>query len=217
MKIRSIDELGDALETDLSWRKKELTTINLLIQGSRSHQKEVLIRAGIALMYAHWEGHIKKASECYLCLLNKKAHKYSDLKDNFKHISLADKFSQGFSINKYESQKELFEYIYSCKDEKFCVSESNIIDTESNLKYNVLKKLMHQLGLDLTKFELKENFIDSTLLKNRNSIAHGERISNKQLETAYKEIQETIIGMIQTYHNLIYNAAVTEEYLVCET
>lgn len=213
MKIRSLEEFEDGLDSDLSWRKHEFSLIKSSIQKAKRSQKNMLIRAGISLMYSHWEGHIKKSAEIYLCYLNHLSPKYSDMQDNFAHLSLADKFAEGFSIKKYKSQKEIFSYIKSGLTCNFKVDEKKVIDTESNLKSVVFLNLLHQLGLDVAPFELKSNFIDKTMVKNRNSIAHGERVDEKELLSAYIEIESELLEMITTFQNMIRTAAGNKSYL----
>lgn len=62
MKIENLEDLQDKIDKDLAWRKKELTSIKSDVQMSntkeRSEQSRA-IRAGITLLYAHWEGAIK--------------------------------------------------------------------------------------------------------------------------------------------------------------
>ncbi|MEX6368671.1 MAE_28990/MAE_18760 family HEPN-like nuclease [Providencia huaxiensis] len=60
---------------------------------------------------------------------------------------------------------------------------------------------------------MKKIFIDQKLIKNRNAIAHGERVSEQELEEAYREISSDLFDMIQTVHNMIKNAASNNEYL----
>lgn len=213
MKIRSLFELEEALDNDLAWRKHEISLITGQVSKSKNRIRLTLIRAAIALMYAHWEGHVKKAAQIYLTYLNHKAPKYSEMKDNFCHISLYERFEEGFSIKKYASQKEIFEYISSGLSCNFKVNCEKVVDTESNLKSNVFLNLMYQLGLETAQFELKKNFIDQKLIKNRNAISHGERISEQELEEAYDEIVKNLLFMIQTVHNMIRTAASNSGFL----
>ena len=151
MKIRSLGELEDALDLDLAWRKHEISMINGEVSLAKKKLRITLIRAAIILMYAHWEGHIKKSAEIYLTYLNYKAPKYSMMKDNFCHISLYEKFEEGFSIKKYQSQKKIFEYISSGLTDNFKVDCEKVIDVDSNLKSHVFLNLVYQLGIDSKK------------------------------------------------------------------
>lgn len=213
MKVRSLYELETKLDEDLSWRRKEFTTLKFMIKESRFHQKEVLIRAAIALLYAHWEGHIKHCSLVYLKLLNCLGTTYCDMTENFLQLSLSEKFKQGFSIKKFSSQKEIYHYLTSEQRSNFSINEDVVIDTESNLKYEIVFNILEQLGLNSSIFELKENFINTKLLRCRNAIAHGDRIDYKDLEDTYQELEEELLDMIVTFQNLIRNAASNKSYL----
>ncbi|WIF73704.1 MAE_28990/MAE_18760 family HEPN-like nuclease [Proteus vulgaris] len=213
MKIRSLYELDDALDQDLAWRKHEISTIVGQVSSSRKSAKITLMRAAIALMYSHWEGHVKNASEIYLTYLNSISPKYIEMKDNFKHISLRSRFEEGFSIKEYSSQKEIYEYISFGLNCNFNINEKHIVKTNSNLKSDVFRNIMEQLGLKFNDLELKSNFIDQVLLNNRNCIAHGERLNPQDITSAYDNIKEEIIEMLEVVNRTIKNAASNREYL----
>lgn len=63
MSIRTTDEFLAKVDAQLIWRRKELTDLRVLVQGSSGNAipQSMLIRAGIALLYAHWEGFVKTA------------------------------------------------------------------------------------------------------------------------------------------------------------
>ena len=67
-KIRTLNDLNERLSEDLVWRKKELSVLKGLIETNSFTQNKTnaLIRSGIALLYAHWEGYIKCAASAYL-------------------------------------------------------------------------------------------------------------------------------------------------------
>lgn len=213
MKIRSAYELESKFDEDLSWRKKEFTTLKLMVNSSREHESKILIKAAIALFYSHWEGHIKHCALVYLSYLNHLAPSYQKLTDNFVQMSLHAKFKEGFSIRKFPSQQAIFNYITNIPNEKFSLDENTVIDTESNLKYDVILNILNQLGLNNSTFELKENFINSKLVKCRNAIAHGDKLSNEELEETYREIEDELLNMIVIFQNLIRNAVISKSYL----
>lgn len=213
MKVRSAAELEQKLDEDLAWRKKEFTTLKFMLASARNHEKQILLRASIALLYAHWEGHIKHCALVYLKLLNTIAPNYHVMTDNFVQMSLGEKFAQGFSIKRFSSQKDIFNYIKNDEKAKFSIDENVVIDTESNLKYQVIFNILEQLGLNSSVFELKENFINSKLLKCRNQIAHGERCSQEELQDTYEELENELLEMIMTFQTMVRNAVINKEYL----
>lgn len=213
MKVRSLTELDDQLSKDLSWRRKEFTSLKLMVSSSRKHEKTILMRASIAMLYAHWEGHIKFCAQAYITYLKHLAPSYKQMTNNFIQMSVGEKFKEGFSIKRFSSQQEIFEYLTKDQDDKFDVNENVVIDTESNLKYEVVFNILGQLGLDTKVFELKENFINSKLLKCRNAIAHGDRLSEQDLIDTHTELEKELLFMIETFQNLILNAAENKSYL----
>lgn len=61
MKIRTIDELQDYVDKEMSWRRKELSAIKSNIFVAKEFAKNTALRSGIAILYAHWEGMIKNS------------------------------------------------------------------------------------------------------------------------------------------------------------
>lgn len=213
MKVRSLYELQEKLDGDLAWRKREFTTLKFMVGAARQHEKLILLRAAITLLYAHWEGHVKFCASAYLSYLNCLSPKYSEMKENFFQMSLGERFKDGFSIKKFSSQKEVYNYIQSEQSDGFCVNEKVVIDTESNLKYEVVLNILGQLGLNEGLYELKENFIDSKLIKCRNCIAHGDKVDERELFDTYSELEEELLSMIQDFQSSILNAAENRCYL----
>ncbi len=64
MKLNTAEQLSDRLSHDLAWRKKELSEVKSLVETrSFSDSKhKALVRSGICLLYAHWEGFVKLAA-----------------------------------------------------------------------------------------------------------------------------------------------------------
>ena len=69
MKIKNLEELEDRIDDEIAWRKKELISIKNDVRSSENKdisEQSRLIRSGIAMLYAHWEGAIKSLAEYYL-------------------------------------------------------------------------------------------------------------------------------------------------------
>lgn len=213
MKVRSFDELEAFLVEDLVWRKREFTTIKFMIDGAREHERTILYKSAVALLYSHWEGYLKHSAQAYVCYLNHISPRYGDLKENFLQSSLADRFSRGFSLKKYFFQKEIFDYITCAYDSRLNIDESRVVDTQSNLKSEVLFNIMHQLALDTEFFSLREKFIDVIMVDNRNRVAHGEKVNNDQMREVYSELESDLLDMIMAFQNIIITSASNKDYL----
>ena len=112
IKIRNIEQLEEELTKDLSWRKKEMLSLKILIEKD-SVNENILLRAGMALLCAHFEGFIKKASNCYIGYVSEQKIKYKDLRSSFAAIKMENEFKtcskseknsvHSKLINKYKS------------------------------------------------------------------------------------------------------------------
>ena len=86
MKIKDLTSLEEKIDDELSWRKKELTSIKVDVEASKTKEKSEqsrAIRSGIAMLYAHWEGTVKSIAEYYLVYVAGLNLKYGELKNNF--------------------------------------------------------------------------------------------------------------------------------------
>ena len=112
MKIRTINNLQDAIDSEMAWRKKELSALKSNIQSSRSFAKETALRAGIALLYAHWEGAIKNIAYYYLVYVSFQKVPYNKLKNNFLAVTLKQKLLQFEETNKTTLQTAIINSIF---------------------------------------------------------------------------------------------------------
>lgn len=90
------------------------------------------------------------------------------------------------------------------------VPHDNIINTKSNLNFEVFCDICTILGIDYKKYELKQKAIDEQLLTQRNKIAHGKYLTVDYEE--YMHIHQLVIDIMRMMKDDILNAAVTEKY-----
>src|SRR3974390_1271635 len=101
MKIRTLEELVDALDREMAWRKKELFEIKRLVDSSKdSHREATLIRSGVAILYAHWEGFVKTAGTAYLNFVSMRRLKYEELADHLLALGMKSKLNQASQTKK---------------------------------------------------------------------------------------------------------------------
>ena len=217
MKIKSKENFLDTIQNERAWRRQELTNFRSIIYQSKRSNNSTLIRTGVLLLYAHWEGYIKKVCEAFFYYLNFKSHKYSELKSNFVAIGLIEKFNGNFPQRKFESYLSSVNFtLVESKDEKFRIDVQSRVDTKSNLNTEVLSELLSMLGLDTEHFENNKFHIDSRLLKFRNAIAHGERTENNpelQIDNEeFEDLYQRIMALIDYFDTLVMNHLELESY-----
>lgn len=128
-------------------------------------------RMCVPMIYAHWEGFVVDSLKEMLKYLNELKLIPSQVPTNLVVICLGDSYKKLSGKQSFEQKKEF--------TEKFNILLSNTmefttkIETKSNLKSDVLKKLCCMFGFDFKKFTGITYDIDS-LVNIRNRIAHGE-------------------------------------------
>lgn len=214
MKVRSIDELETTISQEYSWRRKELTNIKNLTLSSRDHIKKTLLKMSVDLLYSHWEGFVKESSIAFCEYLNFQGIKYKRLLSNFHVCALMSEFQGQYPPSNFKSTFNIVTGASLALEKKMKIDIPNYIDTQSNLKSNVLKELTQKLGIDYSVYELKENLIDERFVGLRNAIAHGEYRDVEEKD--FIELYEGITSLIDIYKNQISNLAIQENYLVKE-
>lgn len=211
--MRTTDDFLTAISEDLIWRRKELTELKGLVASNRGSLKErVLIRAAVALLYAHWEGFVKNAGSCYLKFVSLQRLKCADLSLNF--LALAARSSVGGSADRGEllTGIALAKFYSQGLDKVARVPHKNVVNTRSNLGSGTLKDILILLGLSEDEFRTKMHFIDANLVNRRNHIAHGQALFVSFSE--YEQLHADVLTLIETFRNLVENAATTRSFAV---
>lgn len=212
MKIRSVSELQDLLDKDLVWRVREISDIKYSVAKADVSRRKFLLRAAVALSYAHWEGFIKNSTHWYLVHINSQRLKYSQVRAEFAVFGLKSELHTLVNSRKHKQNTEILTKILSIGNQRVYMSLSNAVDTESNLNSVVFENIAISVAIDTSEYQTKYNFIDESLLKKRNSVAHGEDpgIDQQALEDTLQIVEE----MIRKYKGDILDAAENKRYLI---
>ena len=209
--IRTTAQLIDRIAEDLVWRRKELSELRAMVQETEGQlRSRVVIRSAVALLYAHWEGFVKKTSAYYLEFVASHRLPYRRLSPNFVGLTLRSKFAELSASEKVSGGNALANFFCSGLDKQSNVPYRNVIDTKSNLSSKVLLDILSALGLDDAQFSTRLNFIDTNLVNPRNHIAHGEELTVSIDE--YLLLHDDVIALIETYRNEVENSCVLRRY-----
>ena len=84
-------DLSDQFDSDLIWRRKELSDMKAAVRRADAASKPVLLRALITMSYAHWEGNVRVCAKAYFEYLTLRKLQYSALERQIYVNSFLDR------------------------------------------------------------------------------------------------------------------------------
>lgn len=210
MSVRTTTNLSDALDAELSWRKKELRYLAMRINSAESDAQLSYLRAAIALLYAHWEGFVVAALRSYIEYVSSRKVPFEKLRPELRVAVLRSCFSQLENAPGAAARVRLVREYQRNIGANQKMSADQAIRAESNLNSERFLGLMALAGLDESKFSGASIFLDESLLKRRNGVCHGERLTIDA--KGYLSTESQVVALIEQVKNEILNAAVLKTY-----
>lgn len=210
-QIRAINQAFEALDQDFSWRIQELSEIKTSARSAVGTRRKMLVRAGVALLYAHWEGFIKNSSQVYLEFVANQRFKYQELQVCFIIFGLRRELETLTTSKKSTQYIKALEFLMNEMGARSQLSHRDAINTESNLSSLVFQNIAISVGIDTSPYTTKFNLIDESLLKRRNKIAHGEFLDIDAEE--YSDLSNEVVSLMRMYKDDIQNALILKLYL----
>ncbi|WP_243286618.1 MAE_28990/MAE_18760 family HEPN-like nuclease [Geothrix terrae] len=210
MKPRTSSQLQDFLDQEFAWRLKEIANLKNVINGTGSLEKKTLIRASLALLYAHWEGFIKASSFAFLFFIEHQGLKYNELQSCFSVLGLKGKLNSLKSSKQMDQNKEILEFIINELDQPAKLKFDGAIRTESNLNSEIFENISISIGINPAPYQTKYHLIDESLLKRRNGIAHGDYIDISGSD--YKNLADEVLQLLRNFKTDIENSIILNAY-----
>lgn len=209
MRLRTQEDFVDAISLEISWRNRELTELKHLVQMTAGvpFRQVTVIRAAIALLYAHWEGFVKKVAEDYLNYVGMQRLTNNELSTCMLALVVRSQLSAGDRSKKLETHIGIVDYMRTKASVRARLPHKNVIRTESNLSSKVLVEILTTLGISPDGYAVKFRLIDNHLLARRNNIAHGSDLEVSAEE--YVDLHEQITELLRLFKNDVDNAVAT--------
>lgn len=207
--MRTLDELQDGLDSDLAWRRTELQALKSQGRSASGAARDALCRAGVALLYAHWEGYVKYALSSYFRFVAVRKLTYGELHPSFVAKGVEHAVAR-HGLSDTELQTARVAWILDAGPLRSRFPGKDGVDTRSNLNSETWRDLLLSLGLSSSLLETKRHLIDYSLLRARNEIAHG-RYAPIQWE-AYDEMHDEILGLLAEVKTLVLDSADAKRY-----
>ncbi|MFJ4710638.1 MAE_28990/MAE_18760 family HEPN-like nuclease [Streptomyces sp. NPDC088785] len=210
--MRTLSELQDALDEDLAWRRSELHSYLSSIRRAKTESpaQRALCRAGVPLLYAHWEGYAKHCLSIYLQYIGRRRLTYGELHPALValgHESALDS-QEGLSATRRITRRA--HALLSGDATRAQIPWRRGVDTQSNLNSARCFDLFESLGLDASPIQTKTRLIDYELLRVRNEIAHGQYLSVDA--DSYEELYIEVLGIMDFVRNTVSAAAENQTY-----
>ena len=170
----------EQITRDLDWRESELGSLKILLKNPTISlkQREVLLRAAWAMLYAHYEGYSKFCLTVFFDEAQKRVVQCKNLPTKTRALALAKTLRKIKSFDSVEMLHALEAFPQNCLDGRPDFSEVN---TNSNLWPNLLVNLLTSADLNPAVVQGHKTKID-TLVSRRNGIAYGERDIIKEID-----------------------------------
>ena len=212
MPVRTLEQLNELLDEELKWRKRELTFLkSQLDRARRDHEKRIILRAAVCLLYAHWEGFVRKAATAYISYVATRGQRLRDLTPNFVALGLRGQIRDAGASSSPILHTELVTKLISGLGDNADLQWRSAVNTASNLNSEVLEQIICLIGLDASEYLSNSLLIDGSLRNNRNRVAHGERELIQPED--YTLLHERITHLIDRFRTDVENAAVRSSYL----
>lgn len=198
------------MQREFAWRRKELTLILSEVRDARPAYLDFRIRCGIALLYAHWEGFIKRAAECYVKYVNAKRPRCEELKPGLLGLALRGPVHDLRATSKASVRGATAELLLTRLSDQAKIDVDKAIDTASNLSSVEFREIVESLALDYAVYASSEKIIDEFLLRKRNSIAHGEREFADR--DTFLQLYTKVVALIESFKTQVENACLLKAF-----
>ena len=203
-RLQTQNQLQDFLDAEFGWRIKEISALKAAVKSASYISEQTLVRASIALLYAHWEGFIKSAATAYVTYVNNQGLSYSELQTCFVVLGFKKTLHDVQQSKQSQLNVTLVDFLRDGLGAKSKLKIDTAINTESNLSAAVFENILQAVGFEITPYEAKTNLINESLLKRRNTIAHGEYIDVAKDEWA--KLADEVLQMLRQFKTDIENA-----------
>ena len=204
------NQLQDFLDAEFVWRLKEISTLKSAVRSAAFIAEGTLVRASVALLYAHWEGFVKSAATGYVTYVNNQGLNYSDLRTCFVVLGFKKSLHDARHSKQTAANIVAIEFLRDGLIQKSQMKVDVAINTESNLNSEVFKNILSTIGLNSAAYEPKANLIDESLLRRRNTIAHGEYLDVGKRDWA--NLADEVLAMLRQFKTDIENASAQAAY-----
>lgn len=211
-KPYTAEDLTAIFDAEMTWRRKELSDLKAAIRSADGFSRPPLIKAVIAMSYAHWEGYVRTCATRYFEHLTLRKRPFMELE---RQIYVNSMLSRVEALHHGRvSLKERCKLVNDILDGgsgRFAYLNPDLIDTHSNLNTGVVCDICTICGVDSKHFEDNSSFLDLILLRRRNAIAHGEQDCVDAFDV--NVFVANVLSLMAAFRNLLENKIYLKAYV----
>lgn len=205
----SEDDLAAQLTQDLTCRLREISDLKAAVRSADDIARAALLRATLAICYAHWEGHIRFAARKYLTHIALRKLIFSALVPQFLRNDFLPRLAV-IGQKSFKEKGEIIDLIIASSSSRFSRVNENLSHTRSNLNYEILMNICLFCVVKPSVFDDHKVFIDVILLKRRNAIAHGR---NTFIDTTeFDDLTDNTINLMRLFSSELQANAYLRAY-----
>jgi hypothetical protein len=167
-------DLSAQIIDDRTWRIREISDLRTAIERADVILQKVLLRALVAICYAHWEGYVRFSARKFFEHIALRRFAYEELDRQFLRNYFLPRLASVIGRSSVSERCKLVDEILDSSTLKYSRVNNDLVNTRSNLNFEVFSDICLVCGVEAADFADAASFIDVFLLKRRNSIAHGE-------------------------------------------
>ena len=217
------------IEVEREWREREMRVLrNQVSLLASEEQRKVARKALVVMLYAHFEGVCKALLSMYVSRLNRLGLRVADVAPALGAASLSKVFQalreptrkcpefaralpDDTALHRFSRDRDFVEATSQIAQRLIQIDPDDIVDTESNLKPVVLRKILFRLGLEPKLAQPWEGAIHN-LLNRRNAVAHGTEKGGIE-EKEYNDMERAVTQVIDGLVMAISDAVAKQVYL----
>lgn len=209
-KVRSPNEALDALDLDISSRKREL--VNLRQAVTVRSPQPFIHKTAILLAYAHVEGTIKTGLAVLFLRLNASGLRWNQVSPRLAHFEIDRRLARlpggrGAIVNDPTTA-----YLRTLSERTIKVDVPDLVGRVGTINRQTLERILAMCHLDATSYGSHLETLDVLLVARRNALAHGEQLSVDP--TAAEGAIDTALGIVELLKTDFGNLLALQSYRV---
>ena len=187
-------------------------------------QKVLLAKHSVVILYSIWEGFVTKSFQLYIEYLNNQMLTYDKLIDSILIYNMENRFRQfkNYPIDINKKGKFISSLYNHCQSN--IVQIPTMVNTESNVDFKVLNRLLCTFGLETfpenwEEYKYPQTSLKVTLndfLRYRHTVAHGGDIAEEEItQKNYSKYRKLVRDLMYGMHDKFLYGISNETYKKC--